>query len=89
MVDTLEIRVRVRLDQRHELRLHALAAVEKRWAQVQHTNLSWPHVAAAQQSVHRRERHRRRVLVLAACCVLLHMQLARVQARAAMAGLQG
>ena len=66
MVDALEIRVVTSLDQRHQLSLHALAAVEQARAQVQHANLSWPHAAPAQQPVRRRERHRRCVLVLAA-----------------------
>jgi hypothetical protein len=57
VVDTLDIRVRTRLYPRHQLGLHALAAVEQRRAQVQRANLSWPHAAPAQQSMHRRERH--------------------------------
>jgi hypothetical protein len=57
MVDTFNIGVSFCLSQRHELRLHALAAVEQRRAQMKCANLCWPHAAAAQQSVHRRERH--------------------------------
>ena len=44
-------------EQLHQVALDALAAVEERWTQEQHPNLSRPHTSTAQQSMHRRERH--------------------------------
>ena len=74
MINTLKICVSTRLYQSHELRLHALAAVEQRRAYMQRTHLSWLHIATPQQPMHRRERHRRCVLVLAAGSVAIREQ---------------
>jgi hypothetical protein len=40
VVNTFDVRVRVCFHHCHELTLHALAAVEQAWAQVQRANLN-------------------------------------------------
>ena len=73
MVDTLNVYARCRLKQRHQLRLQALAAIEKRRrVDVNPANFVRVHTASAHQPVSSRESERQYILFVAANTVVLN-----------------
>ena len=86
MIDALAIRAAL-LNQRHDLRLHALAAVEERRTRVHHANFSGGQATTMHQPVCCREHHRRRVLILTTHQMVVGEMPACLQAGAAGVGL--
>ena len=89
VVDALNVRAPVRLKQRHQVALDALAAIEERLRRhLQHADVRVAHAVLLDQPAHRCQRHRHDILVLVARRPLAHHQPGGVLALDAVRTLQ-